>query len=168
MEKNLSLMEVLTRFEEQIAHLRGQEAFHAEREAFHRERRTALAAELEEIGRRFEAFQAAADMAMPSPVTPAKAPAPDVTNLVRAPRIRLAVIVAKVIERKEPQERFGSKAIITEMKELFGEHERLRRHLTGRQISSTLRWLAARRRIFLVSPGRPRYEALYVRKRPVG
>jgi hypothetical protein len=105
---------------------------------------------------------------MPSPLKPAKAQAPDVTELVRAPRIRLSVIVTKVLERKGPQERFGAMSIIADMKELFGEHDRLRSRMTGRQLSSTLRWLAARRRIFLVSPGRPRYEAQYVRKRPAG
>jgi hypothetical protein len=166
MDKSLSLAEVMTRFEEQIAHLRGQEAFHAEREAFHREHRTALAAELEEFGRRLEAFQAAAALPAPSRTEPAKAPPPDVEALVRAPRIRLTNIVAKVVERKGPQERFGPRSIVAEMKELFGEHERLRSRLNERRISSALRWLAARRKIFLVAKGRPHQEALYVRQRP--
>jgi hypothetical protein len=170
MELNLSLAEVLARIEEQIGYHREQEAFHAGREAFHREQRTAHTAELEQLIRHSEAFRAAATatadlMARSLPAQPAATEPPSLTvERGRGRRLRLAGIVAQVVERKGPQERFGARSIAAELNELAGE--RLRGRVDERRVSVSLRWLAAKGRIFRVEEGRPYWEAQYVREQP--
>lgn len=166
MDKNLSLAEVLSRFEKQIAHLRQEVAQHAQREGFHRDRRVALEAELERVVQRHEAFQGAAELALPGAPESERMLDVEMERLLGQRRIRLASIIARLVEGRGPQERFGAHAIAAELRRLFGDHRRLRGRLDERRVQVSLRWLARRRKIFAVTKGRPHWEAQYVRERP--
>jgi hypothetical protein len=174
MDTSLSLGEALGRLETRIADLRAQEAEHAEREAFHRERRTAITAELEQLTPRLEAVRGLADVSLPAPPkpppeppTPAKEEAvPKMADLRRGGRVPLARLVAEVVKRKGPQERFGARSVAAEVRRLFGDEALASGPLSLPRISSALRWLIRKRAIVVVSKGRPHQEAQYAPRRP--
>ncbi|HEV8579433.1 MAG TPA: hypothetical protein VGX68_10160 [Thermoanaerobaculia bacterium] len=166
MDKSLSLADVLSRFEKQIALLRREAASHAERERFHRDRRAALEAELEKAVQRYEAFRSAAEGALPSPVEAGEPLDPEMERLLGLKRLRLAALVFELAKRRGPQERFGAHALTAELRQLLGDHPRLRGRLDERRVQVALRWLARSRKIFEVTKGRPHWESQYVRERP--
>jgi hypothetical protein len=166
MVTNLSVAEVLARLEQQIGYHREQEAFNAGWEAYYHERRATHAAQLEQLTRHFEALKAVAaatadllSQSLPGAPTPVK------VDFGRGKRFRLARIVDQLVERKAPQERFGSQSIAAEVNQLMAGR-RLRRVINQRRVSVSLRWLAKKGKIFRVDPGRPHKEAHYVRERP--
>jgi hypothetical protein len=172
-DTTLSLGEALSRLEKRITDLRAQEAQQAEREAFHHERRAAIAAELEQLTPRLEAFRGLADIAIPAPPEPprpeppAREEAPPKTeDLRRGDRVPLVRLVAEVVKRKAPHERFGARSVAAEVKRLFGDEALANGPLSLPRISSALRWLIRKRTIVLVSKGRPHQEAQYARRRP--
>lgn len=174
MDTSLSLGEALSRLEKRVADLRVQDAQHAEREAFHREQRAAIAAELEQLIPRLEAFSGLADVAIPAPPEPPlpesplpakQEAAPRMDDLRRGRRVPLTRLVAEVVKRKGAHERFGARSVAADVKQLFGDEALLSGPLSLPRISSVLRWLIRKRTIVLVSKGRPHQEAQYARRR---
>ncbi len=158
-----SISEMLSRLEEQIAHNAEREAFHAGHEAFHRDRRGSYAEELDRLTRCRDSLKAAAEAAeelmarVPPKVSgPTRLEMPDMGR-----RFRLARLVELVVERKEPHERFGPRAIAAEVNQAFGD--RLRRPCNERQVSVALSWLARSGRIVRHEQGRPFHESQYAR-----
>lgn len=157
-----TIAEVVANLESQVAFFREREALHAQQEAYHREQRDAFAAELEKVTRHLEAFQAVAgtavELAARSVVPPAVIRE---ENLGSASRPRLGKMVELVIADLDPETRFGVKTLAVQVNRRFGE--RLRNPIDERQISVVLRRMSRMGRLELVRPGRPHWEALYVR-----
>ena len=59
MDTNVSIAQVLSEMETQIAHHESQEAFHAQQEAFHRDQRALHAERLAKVRERYEVFRSA-------------------------------------------------------------------------------------------------------------
>ena len=159
MQANVSLAALLAQFEERIAHHTRQEAMHAEQEVFHREQRAHHAAQRESLSGHWEALKAAASVvfeAHPSPSPLAAAPVP-----LRARRLNLNAAVRRVIESKGLQEPFGPRTIAAEVNAAF--RDVLKRPMSERQASISLRFLATTGRIVRLAKGRPFHEAQYVR-----
>jgi hypothetical protein len=159
MQRNVSLADLLVQFEDRIAHHARQEAMHAEQEVFHREQRAHHAAQRERLSGHWEALKAAAAVvfevqAAPSPV--AAAPVP-----MRARRLNLNAAVRRVIESKGLREPFGPRTIAAEVNAAFKDV--LKRPMSERQASISLRFLAATGRIVRLAKGRPFHEAQYTR-----
>ncbi len=165
MGSSLSVTAILSSLEAQIAQKREREAFHAEREAFHREQRTEYAAELERLVQNFEAFKASAASAadLASRYVPAATPPPD-GGLPPGRKVSINKAVVKVIEGKGEQQPFGPREITEELNRRFSG--RLRKTIDARQVSVSLRWLAATGRIFRLEKGRPHWESKYLRQLP--
>jgi len=158
MQANVSLAALLAQFEERIAHHTRQEAMHAEQEVFHREQRAHHAAQREKLSGHWEALKAAASVvfeAQPSPA-PSAAPVP-----LRARKLNLNAAVRRVIESKGLQEPFGPRTIAAEVNAAFKGV--LKRPMSERQASISLRFLATTGRIVRLEKGRPFHEAQYVR-----
>jgi hypothetical protein len=159
----LPVAAILSSLETRIAEQREQETFHAEREAFHREQREQRAAELERLVHHREVFQAAeasaAELAVQLGPTPAL-PGDDLP-----PRtLSTNKLVARVVEDKAPDELFDLRSIHAEVNRRFAA--RLKTPLAARQVSVSLRWLAATGRIFRLEKGRPHSASKYARRRP--
>jgi hypothetical protein len=158
----LSVAGILSSLEAQIAEQREQEAFHAEREAFHRGLRERHATELERLVHHFEVFQAAEASAAELAVQLDPAPAP-VDDL--PPRtLSTNKLVARVVQDQGPEEPFALRSIHAEVNRRFAA--RLKQPLSGRQVSVSLRWLAATGRIVRLEKGRPHSSSRYVRLSP--
>ena len=160
-----TIAEVVASLELQVAFFREKESFHAQHEAHHREQRSAFAAELERVTRHLEAFQSAAgtavELAARTVLPPAKVRE---DHLGSASRPRLGKMIELVIADLadlDPGARFGVKTLAAQVNRRFGE--RLRRPIDARQVSVVLRRLSRRGLLELVRPGRPHWEALYVR-----
>lgn len=165
MSEGRSIAEVLSSLEAQAAFHREREAFHAAEVALHEERRSVHAAELAEIARRLEQFRAAAgealdfaDRAVPVPV-----PVPEEADFGPASRPDVSRLVELMLQGKGARERFGPATLTKEINLRF--RDRLRRPVSGGQISVLLRRLSEKGRIHLVRPGRPHWEALYVKEK---
>jgi hypothetical protein len=160
---SLSVDDIVSRLEAQLAFHQEREAFHAGLEAQHREQREAHAAEAEKIRRNLEAFRAtaaaAADLALRSASSPRPAAAPAVHRRLSVRRMALAVIGQ--MGRHEP---FGTAKVTEEINRQFGS--RLREPVDLRMVSIALRRLARDRSIHRLRPGKPHHEALYARERP--
>lgn len=157
-----SIDEVLGNLESQAGFFREREAFHARQEEHHRAQRSAFAAELAKVSQHLEAFRAAAGAAMElagRDVTPPAAVLDE--DLGSASRPHLGRMVEMIIAALPVDTRFGVKLLAAEVNRRFGE--RLRRPVEERQVSVVLRRLTRKRRLDLVRPGRPHWEALYVR-----
>ena len=168
MKTNRSVGEILASLETQAAFHRERAAFHAGHEENHRKQRSGHEADLAEIERRLEAFRAAAAEALDFADRPAVAvPEPDVKqkDLGSASRPKLGRMVTLLLEDKGASERFGPVGLAREVNERFGE--RLRRPVIAPQISIVLRRLQDQGKVHQVRPGRPHWEALYV-KEPAG
>lgn len=169
MTSNRSIAEVLASLEAQTAYHREREAFHAKHEKSHREQREHHATELEAATRRLEAFQAAAADALdhfgraPAPQAPQDLKNEDLGTALHP---RMGRMVAAIIAQKGATERFGPVGLTTEVNQRYAD--RLRKPLTVSQVSVALRRFERMGHIFLVRPGKPHWEALYVRERPGG
>jgi hypothetical protein len=160
-----SIGAVLASLEAQAVPLREREAFHAAHEAQHREQRAAYAAELAEIERRLQAFRAAADEAVELAARGAPAvSAVKQADLGSASRPKLGRMVTLLLAEKEPTAPFGPVGLAREVNQRFGE--RLRRPVTVGQVSVVLRRLRRQGVIHQSRPGRPHWEALYVKQAP--
>lgn len=169
MKTNRSVGEILASLEAQAAFHRERAAFHAGHEERHRGQRSTHESELAEIERRLESFRAAASEALDFADRPAVAvPEQDVKqkDLGSASRPKLGRMVTLLLEDKGASERFGPVGLTREVNERFGE--RLRRPVTAPQISIVLRRLQDQGKIHQVRPGRPHWEALYVKEEPAG
>jgi hypothetical protein len=168
MSTTWSVTAVLASLEAQAAFFREREAFHAGHEAHHSERRSAYAAELAEVNRRLEAFRAAAAEAIELAARQAPAAPPDVkqADLGSASRPKLGRMVTLLLQEKEATEPFGPVGLAREVNQRFAE--RLRKPATAGQISVVLRRMRRLGKIHQARPGRPHWEALYVKEAPAG
>jgi hypothetical protein len=157
----LSVAAILSSLEEQIAEQREQETFHAEREAFHRGQRDQHAARLERLVHHSEVFQAAEASAAELAVRLDPGPAPPVDDL--PPRtLSTNKLVARVVQDMAAEEPFDLRSIHAEVNRRFAA--RLKKPLDARQVSVSLRWLAATGRIVRLEKGRPHSASKYVRR----
>ena len=72
----------------------------------------------------------------------------------------------QVVEGRGPGQPFGPREIAAEVNRRFAGRLKSAQAVDERQVSVSLRWLAAGRRIFRIEEGRPHREAKYVRQRP--
>ena len=165
MSSYLPIAEVLKRLEEEIAAVRAKEAFHAQHEASHREQRTALAAELEDLTRRYEAFKASATEAVDVAVRLRGAPEGEEDPGV-AGRLTLPRLVARIVEGIKPSMYFVPGWVAAEINRRFGK--RLRRPTNRRLVSIVLRRMVQKGQLYVYRPGRSHQQARYMRKKPEG
>ncbi|MFL6260976.1 MAG: hypothetical protein ACJ76Y_14815 [Thermoanaerobaculia bacterium] len=162
MPSPLSLDEIVSRLEEQIAFHQEREGFHAGREMAHREERARHAAELETLTRSLESVKTvgatAASLASRSlPVAPTSLPPdPDAGR-----DLSLMQMVARVVEALGAQEVFGPKAVTLEVNRRY--EDRLRRPVPERVVSVNLRRMLDAGQLRSIRKGRPHYEALFAR-----
>jgi hypothetical protein len=151
---DLSIAQILTDLEAQIHQLQGQEVFHGQQEDFHREQRALRAEELRKIQERYEAFRAAA-AAAGEVVRRVKVEGADES----APTI--SKMIGRVIEAKVKGERFTPSAVMEEVNETFAK--RLRRPISSRTASVTLRRMASLGNLEVVREGKAFHEAIYAK-----
>jgi hypothetical protein len=165
MDTNLSVAQILSDMEAQIAHHESQEAFHAQQEVFHREHRTLHAEGLSKLRERYEAFKAGVsaigesfqDRPQPAPPPPPQAePDPD-----KGRRPSISKLVLRLVSSKSGEEVLTPKSVAKELNERFAT--KLQRRVTGRDISVYLRRLHAEGRLHLVRKGSAAHEAVYTR-----
>ncbi len=162
MNEGRSIAEVLSSLEAQAAFHREREAFHAAEVAVHEEQRSAHAAELAEIARRLEQFRAAAGEALDFADRAVPVAVPEEDDLGPASRPNVGRMVDLMLQGKGVHERFGPATLTKEINLRFGD--RLRRPVSGGQISVLLRRLSEKGEIHLVRRGRPHWEAQYVKE----
>jgi hypothetical protein len=163
MSRSLSVDDIVSRLEAQLAFHQEREAFHAEQEVHHREQRGVHAAETEKIRQSLETFRAsaaaAADLASRTAPPPRATPAAAVAERLSLSRMALAVI-----EPMGRHEIFGTAKVTEEINRQFGS--RLREPVDPRMVSMALSRLARDRRIHRLRPGKPHHEAVYAREKP--
>ena len=164
MSTKLSVEELLSHLESRIAHHRERSAFHAGEEALHRERRSFHDAELEQLTQLQDSFQSASGRITELAAQDKVRPRAVEEDLAAGPNPKLSRMVARVIEDKGAQERFGTNAIVEEVQKRYAEW--LRKPVRPHRVSIILRRLSEQRRIHQVRKGRPHWEALYSRERP--
>jgi hypothetical protein len=157
--KERSIREVMAHLDDRVAQLQEREAWHAQQAAFHQEERTRLAAELETVSRHLESLRWAAGLATQDL---AKMTPEGQEDLGSKSTPKLARMVDRVLADLSPDSRFGTKWVVQEVNRRFGH--RLRHPADGRRISVVLRRFHRAGRLELVRPGKPHWEALYVRK----
>ena len=164
----LSVTEILTNLETQMAFHREREAFHAEQEVFHREQRAVHAAEYETIARGYEAFKASAALAgemaaraaVPVPAPAEEEKQPKEEPPAGRPALR-SQLVARIVADLPVGEVFNASRLAEEVNRRFGKT--LPKPADARLASVALRRLHANGRIRLVKKGTPHHEALYSR-----
>jgi uncharacterized protein YukE len=156
--KERSIREVIAHLEAQTKQLREREAWHAQQEAFHHGEQTRFAAELEAVSRHLESLRWAANLAAGALGKAAPAGHEDLGS---ASSPKLSRMVEKVLADLSPETRFGTRWMAHEVNRRFGS--RLRKPADGRRISVVLRRFHRTGRLEMVRPGRPHWEALYVR-----
>ncbi|MFL6231620.1 MAG: hypothetical protein ACJ76N_00640 [Thermoanaerobaculia bacterium] len=162
MPSPLSLDEIVSRLESQIAFHREREDFHAAQEAAHREERARHAAELETLTRSLESLKAvgATAASLASRSLPS-APAPPPPDPDAGRRLSLMRMVTRVVEALGPEQVFGPKAVTEELNRCY--QDRLRRPVPERLVSVNLRRLLDAGQLRSVRKGRPHHEALFAR-----
>jgi len=167
MKTSLSIAQVLSDLETQLAHHEGQEAFHAQQEVFHREQRVLHAEGLGKVRERYEVFKAGvaaageifADL-------PQAAPAPPAPVLSEGDeggrRSTVAKLVLRLVAAKAGNETFTPSSLAAELNERFPA--RRRRPFEGRDISVYLRRQLAEGDLRLVRKGGAAHESVYTRR----
>lgn len=163
MKKQWSIEEVVASLEAEAAVHRERRAFFAEKEAFYREQRSHHEAELEAITRRLEEFRTASAAALDlvSRLAPPPGPPDEGEDIGPASKPRLTKVVETILEELGPKQAVGPGWLTREVNRRHGE--KLRKHVTPRQISDVLRRLARRGRLQQVRQGKARHEARFVR-----
>jgi hypothetical protein len=163
MSSKLSVEEVLSTLEQRAAFHREQEALHAQQEVHHREQRAFHAAELEKVLQNLEAFRtvaaAAVDLARPLAPKSAAVAEDEEASLPPPGRLQVSRFLQLAVERLE--EPFGPTAVAAEANRRFGS--RLRKPISPRTASDTLRRMLREGAIQLVRKGKASHEALYRR-----
>ncbi|HEV7509648.1 MAG TPA: hypothetical protein VGS07_32550 [Thermoanaerobaculia bacterium] len=160
MNPNLSIAQVLGDLESQIAHHETRESFHSNQEALHRSQRELHQGELARLRERYEGFKVAAQAAGEEVRRGASLlPAPEDAESGR--RSTLSKLVARLIEQKGEDERFGATALAQEINDRHVK--RLRNPARVRSVSVALCRLLAEGSVRLVTEGRAFHEAIYRR-----
>lgn len=162
MNTSLSIAQVLSDLETQIAHHESQEAFHAAQEAFHREQRAVHAGGLTKVRERYEIFKAgvtAAGEIFADRPQPAPPPPPVEIDLDGGRRPTLAKLVLRLVAAKDGGETLTPSSVAQELNKRYAG--KLRRSVDGRGVSVYLRRLLADGRLRLVRKGGAAHEAVY-------
>ncbi|MBW8875521.1 MAG: hypothetical protein JF614_11210 [Acidobacteria bacterium] len=160
MNPDLSIAQVLSDLESQIAHHEERETFHAGQEGLHRSQREVHAGELARLRERYESFKAAAQAAG-AEVRRGAALRPAQDDVDANRRSTLSKLVARLIEQKGEDEPFGPTALAQEINDRYAR--RLRNPARARSVSMALRRLLAEGSVQLVKEGRAFHEAVYRR-----
>jgi len=159
MNPRLSIAQVLSDLESQIANHEERESFHTGQEAFHRSQREIHEGELARLRQRYVGFKVAAQAAGEEVGRGAALrPVPEDSE---GDRSTLSKLVARLIEQKDEGERFGPTALAQEINDRHAK--RLRNPARARSVSVALRRLLADGDVRLVEEGRAFHEAVYVR-----
>jgi hypothetical protein len=162
MDPNVSIAQVLSEMEAQIAHHESQEAFHAQQEAVHHDQRAVHAEALARMRERYAMLKAAVVAA--GEVVQIQPPAPPpVEDDLGDRRMPMSKLVGRLVARKGPDETFTPTSVARELNERFAA--KLRRPVDGRAVSPPLRHLLAEGRLRLVKKGGAVHEAVYARPR---
>lgn len=159
MNPNLSISQILGDLESQIAHHEARESFHISQEELHRGQRELHQGELARLRERYDTFKAAAQAAgeevrRGATLLPAQEEA-------EPARSTLSKLVARLIEQKGEDERFGPTSLAQEINDRYVQ--RLRNPARVRSVSVALRRLLADGDVRLVEEGRAFHEAVYRR-----
>ena len=160
MTSELSLSQLMTNLEAQLAACREKVAYHAELENRHRGERERYAAESETLQRTLEMLQTVSAQAIQlagSSLSQTPLP-PEDTGGGKVP---IAKMVARVLELRESEEPFGVSAIAEAVNRRY--RNRLKKPVERRQVSVVLRWMLRTGRLRSVQRGRPFHEALYAK-----
>jgi len=161
MNPHLSIAQVLTDLEAQIARHEERETFHAGQETFHRSQREIHTGELARLRERYEGFKTAAQAAGEEVLRGGARPSPEDADANR--RSTLSKLVARLILQKGDAEQFGPTSLA---QEINGRHvKRLRNPARPRSVSVALRRLLAEGRVHVVEEGRAFHETVYTRGR---
>jgi len=167
MSTHLSVAEIFRKLEERMKLHEEQAAFHAQQEAYHRERSAFHTSELQKVKEHFEAFKAsalaAADLAQESGALPAPETVEekdDLSDLIGR-RIMVSKLIGRVVDRMGEGETFGAARVAAEVNRRYREH--LRRAVSSRAVSVTLRRLRDAGSIRAVREGRASQESVYVK-----
>ncbi len=118
MNERLSVADVLSHLEAQLARHKEKEAYHGDQEAFHREQKALHAAEHEVVLRHYEAFKATAGAAVEIAARTAVAPEPErplPPELQPGRRIIRSRLVARVLEELPDGKTFGASELAEEV-----------------------------------------------------
>jgi hypothetical protein len=160
MNPSLSIAQVLTDLESQIATHEERESFHTSHEAFHRSQRELHEGELARLRQRYEGFKIAAQAAGEE-VGRGAGLRPAQEGFEENLRSTLSKLVARLIEQKGEAERFGPTILAQEINDRYAK--RLRNPARPRSVSMALRRLLADGYVRLVEEGRAFHEAVYTR-----
>jgi hypothetical protein len=157
----LSVAEILTHLEGQMAFHQKQRAWHTEQETFHREQAAVHTAEYEAIARHYEAFKAtagaaaeiAARTASPAPAAPAEDALPPGKPVIRSR------LVARVVADYPAGQTFTASWVAAELNRRFGKA--FRKPADARLVGAALRRLVAAGAVRLAQPGTSHREAVY-------
>jgi hypothetical protein len=167
MNTNVSIAQVLSELEAQLAHHESQEAFHAQQEVFHREQRGLHAEGLVRVRERYEVFKAGVSAAgeifadLPQPAPPA--PPPVESEPDHGPRPTVAKLIQRLVSGKAADETFTPSSVAEELNRRFAA--KMRRSFDSRGVSVYLRRLLAEGSLRLVRKGGAANEAAYTRRR---
>jgi hypothetical protein len=164
MSTSFSVAEILAKLEARIDFHREQAAFHAEQEVHHREQNALHLAELEKVTQHFEAFKAtaipAADLAQEAVAPPPVVEEAEDDREFVGKRIIVSKLVMKAVDRLN-DETFGAARVAAEINR---RHQgKLRKPVSARAVSATLRRLRDAGRLHLVREGKANREALYAK-----
>jgi hypothetical protein len=161
MSEDLSIRDVLTELGAKIEDLRGQVESHARQETFHREQRERLAAELDELTRRFEAFQTSAGAVLEVAGKSGARRARNVEEEKLGPRPTLSRLLAMILDDKEGDETFTARQLAREVDQRFSHRRKGR--ADPRSVATQLRRWQQLGTVHLVQEGRSYHEAVYSR-----
>jgi hypothetical protein len=157
----LSVEEILTHLEKQMAFHKQKEEHHAAQEAFHREQKALHAAEHEAIVRHYEAFKETAGTAVEIAVRTGMSAKASVRDLPPGRLVVRSRLVAKLIAELPDGELFQASTLAAEVNRRF--REALREPADSRLVSAALRRMAANGIIRLAEKGSAHREARYVK-----
>jgi hypothetical protein len=159
MNPHLSIAQVLSEMEAQIAQHESQEAFHAQQEVLHRDQRALHAEALDKMRERYETLKAAVTAAAEVvQIQPPAAPSV-IEDIGGDRRLSLNKLVGRLVASKGQDETFTPTAVAQELNERFAT--KLRHPVDGRAVSGPLRRLLAAGQLRLVQKGGAVHEAVY-------
>lgn len=161
MSAKLSVEEILTHLEKQMAFHKQKEEHHAAQEVSHREQKALHATEYETIARHYEAFKAAAGTVVEIAVRTGMSAKASVRDLPPGQPVVRSRLVAKLIEELPDGELFQASTLTAEVNRRF--REALRKPADTRLVSAALRRLAANGAIRLAEKGGAHREARYTK-----
>lgn len=165
MSTSLSVAQILENLEKKLAFHRDQETLHTQQEAFHREQRVVHGAEIEKVAQHLEAFKAVALPAAELATPLAPPPLPEELDLGVKPLI--SRLVTRVVASRPAGETFGSSHVAAAVNQRYAS--KLRRPVSPRTVSVTLRRLRDTSQIHEVQEGKAHHEAIYAKgPRPTG